>query len=471
MKYLINKKRVTILIVAIVIVVFSLVFLKQDNKDKPLLKMNSPLFKLQENTEKNIVVLSGFVKPIEEISLASESSGIIEEIFISEGENVKRGQKIVQIENINQKLALKNAQVSYESAKLQLEKMKQNNNTEDISSGISRVSENQESVLASAKNSYLNTDLRAYPHDFDEDKIAPIVSGNYSCEEEGEYHIEVYSSNGPEGASFNIEGLETGRQTVSINYPVSLGSCGLEIVFNEDFSKNGEWIIPVPNTRSPQAIQAKKQYETALSGKELVLKQSRIDIKDIQYQEKLVSQAALGVEAARIALDKTTIVSPVDGKFEELYVDIGNLVSPGKNIGRIISQDFEFVVDMPAYQRSQLSLNQTGQLVIDDKEYEASLNSFVDDSRSLSQNKTVKFSFTNEDEFIGGEIGKVSLELDQIFYRIPREFVGFGYYGAFIVCDDEERFVRIYEEDEDFYWVDFNTNVCVGEISLPHLDV
>ena len=452
----------------ILVVVF--VLSKFSSTEVVVNEFNEPSFFIQENEDVNTVLFSGFVKPVEEIYLNPETNGVIKEIFVDEGDHVERGQKIAQIENINQRLALKNAQVSYESAHLQLEKMKQNNNVNDSDSVLSRVSETQDSVIEAAKNNYFNTDLRAYPYDFDEEELAPVISGNYSCNEEGEYHIQVYSSNGPEGASFLIDGLETGRQTVSINYPVKLGNCGLEIIFNEDFSKKNEWIIPVPNTRSPQAAQAKKEYELALSGKKLALKQSTVDVNDIRYQEKLVSQAGLAVEAARIALDKTTLFAPVDGKIEELYLDVGSLVSPSKNFGRIISKNFEFVVEMPVYQRSQLSIGQTAQVTIGNEEHQVSISSFVDNSQSTNQSKVVKFVFDDSDvSFIGGEIGELTIELNQIFQKIPREFVGFGYYGPFIVCEGDQKKIRIHEEDFDFYWVDFNSNICGGEITLPHL--
>lgn len=466
-----SKKNTALFLVGVVCIGIIL-FLFLSNKEKEInviIQNDEVSFAFEKTNENNLVSFSGFVQPSEEVLITPQVVGVVKDIFVTEGQDVKDGQEIIQIENINQRLSLKNAQVSYEAAKLQLEKMKGSNSKDDPNSNISRVSKTQNSLVESARNSYINADLRAYPVDFDEDKSAPIISGNYTCEPEGEYLVEVYSSNGPEGASFRLKGLETDTQSISVNYPVLLGDCGLEIVFPSDFSTSTDWVIPVPNTRSSHSVQSKNQYEVILSGKQLAVKQGTIDIKDIKYQEKLVSQAALGIEVALVALAKTTIVSPVNGKIEELYIDRGGVVSSNSNIGRITSKDFEFITEVPLYQRAQLFVGQEGEVLIGNEKYKVVISSFVDNSDSLNQGKKVKFSFKEEVVFIGGEIGEVKLALDHFFQKIPREFVGFGYEGSFVYCDGQQRLVRIYEEDETFYWVDFKNNTCTKNLLLPHL--
>lgn len=432
---------------------------------------SSDFFDITTTTENKEITFSGFIQPIEEVSLHPEVPGRITHIFVSEGAEVKRGEKLFQLENTTQRLGLQNAQVAYQAAKLQLEKMKEHNNTDHVNSGISRVSQTQESLINSAKNTYLNTDLRAYPEDVEETEGAPLISGNYNCTEEGVYVVNVYGSSALSGASFQLTGLEQDTETVSINYTVPLGTCGLEILFPSNFSKNAQWFIPVPNTRSAQAIQAKKQYESAITSKDLALKQSSIDSKDIAYQERLVSQAALGIEVARRELEKTTIQAPVEGKLETVEVDVGLLATPGTSLGRIISEDFEFVIDVPVYQRNQLSLGQEGIVTLDEQEHEVFVSGFVDDSRSLSQSKTVKFGFVNTVEFIGGEVGIVTLELPHLAHMVPRAFVGFGYDGPFVVCDDYQALIQIYEEDEESYWIDFKDSTCEGRLLLPHKNI
>jgi len=424
------------------------------------------------SNEKSQISFSGKVRSLDKSLLSPEVSGKIEKILVEPGDIVKKGEILAEIENINQRLALKNADISLNSAQLSLKKMQNNNLLSDEDSVISNVLRQQNVSIENFKNSYLNTDLRAYPEDYDESTPAPVISGNYSCEEEGSYIIKTYNSASSSGSSIYISGLEEGRTTVTTDYSIGLGNCGLEITFPKDFSRNKTWIIPVPNNRSSNYFNAKKNYENALSGKKIAIKTNSVLPEDISRQKDLVSQAALQREAALIQLQKTIIRSPFEGTITKVLQDLGGFASFGTPLFEVTSPQWEIITDISSSYMNDISKGQKAIALIEDKEYPVLIHSIVNHSESGSQKIPVSFLFegglpTNIFNEMFAEI-VIDLEQKQTNF-IEADFVGFGYNGPFINCNNAEYLVRILQENEKGYWIDFIDQACAEEILLPSL--
>lgn len=284
------------------------------------------------------------VEASDDAALVAETGGKVREVYVSEGAIVEKGQKIFSLDNIPQRVAVENAKVSLTSAKLALADLLKKNDSSSSSSILKQTQQQQENLVTNARNTYLNNDLRAYPEDFDEESPAPIISGNYTCDTEGVYTIDVYASAAESGASMRITGLEDARSSASISYPTPLGDCGLEIVFPEDFRKNKVWTVAIPNTRSSSHFQAKKAYETAVSGKDIVLNNTQASPEQIARERARVSQAQLQLQSAYETLSKATVVAPVAGTLSEFDVQVGDFISAFSEAGRVKSvQQLELV--------------------------------------------------------------------------------------------------------------------------------
>lgn len=470
MKYFKNKKIVIIFFLFVVLgFILSVNFFPQKEED-PIVNLNKT-YSLTERLRENSFEVSARVQSVEDIMVYPESSGILQKIFVEEGEEVTKGQTIAQLENVNQRLAVKNAQLALDSARLQLKKMQNNNLLSDSNSVLSRIVDTQDSTLENLKNIYLNTDLMAYPEDYDEDSRAPLISGNYNCDAEGEYIFDVYNSAASSGASVKISGLETARVSVSTDYPIAFGNCGLEIVFPESFSKNKTWIVPVPNLRSAQYNLAKNNYELARSRKNLVIKQETITQEDINYQKKVVSQALLSLESAQIALSKTIIKAPFNGLIYRQYVDTGRLVSNSTALFAMNSPELELVSSVSLEKTKDIEKGQKVQINIDGLMYTGTVQSIVRSLDSNSQSMKISFSFDEENsEIISGSLAKIIItqnDNNQLF--IDRDFLGFGYQGPFVNCGGKVIEVSIKDETNLGYWVESFIDTCNHDLLLPHL--
>ncbi|MCI5050985.1 MAG: HlyD family efflux transporter periplasmic adaptor subunit [Candidatus Pacebacteria bacterium] len=291
------------------------------------------------------------VEPQSNVLIQSETSGTIETIYVEDGAEVEEGDLLLEVENIRQRVSLQDAAVAIDTAELALQDLLDENDFSNSGSLAAQTRAQQEAALAQAQNAYFNTDLRAYPADGEAEETlrpAPQVTGDYTCGREGEYRVEVYSSSADSGASFRFTGLESGTSTVSTTaFGTDLGNCGLELVFEDGFDRNEDWIIPVPNKRSSQFTQVEEALELAESNKDLALNQSTVSDEAIAQARGRVRQAQLGYELALDNLNKTQVRAEVDGIVTGFNIDEGNFIQIGESLGSVKTIDnFELVANV-----------------------------------------------------------------------------------------------------------------------------
>jgi len=278
----------------------------------------------------------GKVVASDESALTPEISGAVTQVLVKEGDKVKKGQTLVQLKNSDQSIAYNQAQVQLENQQLTLQKLEKEYRGSD-NSVQGTLTEQQELQVKNAYQAFLNNDLQAYPVDNPErqDGGAPEVSGTYQSTQEGSYIVEVYQSGTDSGASIRLSGLESGTYPASTKFPTAIGTRGLFLQFPEDFRKNSEWIIEIPNKRSSSYVTAKNAYEAAQAGKDLALDQSAVTEEQLQQQRNAVRQQQLTVSQAALSLEKTRIKAPFDGTIIDFDISQGVIVTAFSPIGTI----------------------------------------------------------------------------------------------------------------------------------------
>jgi len=299
------------------------------------------LYTLGDFLDENIN-LSCQVEPVSEVAITPEGSGTITKIHVKEGDTVKEGDILFEIENIQERVSVADARVALQSAELAYQEILDNNSQSSGSSLLAQTQAQQDALVYDALNNLFNNDLQAYPEDKPEDanQSAPSIIGNYNCAEEGDYIINVYSSSSVSGASFRYRGLEAGTGTVSTtNFGILLGSCGLELIFPEDFDKNETWIISVPNTRSSSYVSVKKKYEAALETRNIALNKTGLSDQELAQERGRVNQARLRYELALDGLSKTIIRAENNGVLSGFDLDKGDYIASFKSVGNIKTVD------------------------------------------------------------------------------------------------------------------------------------
>ena len=120
--------KISVLIVILAIFVLTIVYLYRKSMEKPVVYVTEKPF--MTNIIKKTVA-TGSVIPRKEIEIKPQVSGIVEEIFVQAGKQVRQGDVIARVRIIPDLINLNNAEARLERAKIALEDAKLNADRQD----------------------------------------------------------------------------------------------------------------------------------------------------------------------------------------------------------------------------------------------------------------------------------------------------------------------------------------------------
>jgi HlyD family secretion protein len=288
------------------------------------------------------VVLSGRTESISSVSLGFADSGRVNRVFVTEGQIVKKGQVLAELE-----MGDLIAQLS--SARAELTIARANMNT---------VNNQQDALVETAKRALYGS-LEAYPIDTFSTKSSPTIYGSYNGNEDGEYKLEIYSSSAPTGASVSYSGLESGVTPLTVGNRIALGTKGLYIQFPDANYANMKWVIPVPNNRSSTYAGLKAAYDTAVAsrnvatgnaGNNALLLQARVD-----QANATINQINSAIARRKITAPFSGTISSVDLKEGESTIGISKDTSPG--VSMLATDQYKVVIKIPEIDVARVSAN------------------------------------------------------------------------------------------------------------------
>lgn len=306
--------------------------------------------KVELGTVQEIVSASGEIEAEKIADLAFPSTGIVTDIFVKEGTEVKANDLLATLAS-NQLVAERNeALSSLKAAQANFEKISNGPRSETLSianisvtnaqSNLDRTIIEQDIKVKNAKIALLSEGLEAAANNTNENSQPPIISGSYTCEDEGNYLISIYSSNSQSGYSYKYSGLETGASSASFEQPTPIGSCGLFIqLIPENFYSSSDWQINIPNKRSTNYTNLNNNYQLAktqadntilsarnnldLAIKEAGLSTAPARTEEISEAEAVVAQATARVVAIDAKIADRSISSPFDGVVTKVDITKG----------------------------------------------------------------------------------------------------------------------------------------------------
>ncbi len=256
----------------------------------------------------DILLLSGKVEPVDRVEMAFAGSGIIDGVFKQNGDTVRSGEKIVELDNASLRADLA-----------------------DITAGS--VNKEQELLVANARKRLLNDDLAAYLVSSGDNDLSATVTGSYQNLEEGTYYLNAYASAADSGFSLKITGLENASAPVNFNSPVAVGKRGLFIQFNDSEASyaGSSWVIEIPNKRGSNYISNLNAYESAQKTRDIEIAQTSARVAGIQAD-----------------IEARTLRAPFDGVVSKVDARKGEIASAGEIVATIISKDkFRVKVQVP----------------------------------------------------------------------------------------------------------------------------
>jgi len=339
-----------------------------------------------------LVSVSGVIEAEQTAELAFPVSGIVASVHVTEGDVVAAGDVLVSLETrvlnadrADARAALARAVATRDELAAGADPTARAATAETITlkeATLATIKATQADLVANAYRTLLSGNLSAVSEDSDEAAVAPVITGTYSCDEEGTYTLETYSSSGASGFSYRLSGLETGSQSVSFDQAAPLGICGLRAQFDRNSSyRNTTWTISIPNTQSSQYVQNRNAYALAqtqadsaiaLAEQDIILTRANADSSNAPARSEAIARANADIMSAnaRIAridaqLADRVIRAPFAGTVTDIDILPGETASNVPVVTILAQADFELTARIPEIDIGKLEVGQTVSAVFD----------------------------------------------------------------------------------------------------------
>jgi len=362
----IMKKISYIIIVAVIVGVAVSSFWAYDRyfkeKDNGLLS-----FKVERGSIKEDVNVIGEAVSQKEFDLQFSRSGIIDRIFVSEGQLVVAGTALIRLETIDFVLEVNRLSATLAQAKANLEKLIAGATKEDISISKTEV-DNKEIALLNARKSLINKLRDAYSKSDDavrnkadrlfnsprssNPKISVIVSEDWLKSDvesrrivleklltSWELSLNTFSVNSDIPTIVNVtdKNLEEVRAFLE-KMAFLVNGLTSNAVFSQatiDGYRSDIWVARSNiNTAITNLITAGEKLTTAqsnlnLAEQELTLKITGTRAEDIEIARSKIKEIESSIAITKEKIRKSTLYSPGMVKIEKIWLEKGELFRPG----------------------------------------------------------------------------------------------------------------------------------------------
>jgi multidrug efflux pump subunit AcrA (membrane-fusion protein) len=265
--------------------------------------------------------------------LAFPVGGRVASVSVQEGTRVTKGQVLATLDAGSAAGAVTQAKGALELAQAQYA-------SQDVQ--YANAKKQQDVLVENAYRTLLSSGLAAVPS-VQDDSHVPVITGTYTCDNQGSYTITPYASGANSGYSFTYDGLEKGSGTVTFSTPQPLGNCGLSIQFVAGFSGATKWTVAIPNTQVSSYVTNENNYNLAVTTRDQVLSQYEANLgasSDANTAKAAVDSAEGVYQAALGAYNNNVIVAPVSGTVSFIDADLktGQSVTQNKTVISITTQ-------------------------------------------------------------------------------------------------------------------------------------
>lgn len=352
---------------------------------------------VEKGNVETVVAISGFVESKNTADLAFPTTGKVTEVFVDEGNEVTTGEVLATLasdqlvaERSEALAALRLAKAQYrETVAGPTSEMRSLSATKirNAEANLMQVTDEYKKRVTNARRTLLSTDLEAQAQNPQEDATSPMISGTYTCDSEGSYTLDVYSSGAASGYSYTLGGLGNGSHTVYTEKPAPLDGCGLYIQFTDgDIYANSKWIIEIPNTHSSSYVTNKNAYELVLKQQDtvvasaknalnLALEEADVTLADarsevVSQKQETINQAAARLASVDARLADRSIVAPFDSVITDVSILTGETASLEPVITVLADGGFELTALVPEIDITHVNSGQPATASFDAKKDE-----------------------------------------------------------------------------------------------------
>jgi len=261
-----------------------------------------------------------------QIDINSEVTSKVTKINFEEGQNLKQGDVLVVLDSSSVQLQLKQAESALLAAKAKYEETKKGSRIEQIKQSEAAVN------AAKAKLDEIKTGTRQ--EQINQARAAVEQAKTTVAFDEKNYQ---YKLDNLDKAKELLQNGGTSQQNVSDLQNLADNAYTLLNTAKEQLKSSQAQLDLLVNSPTSEAIRvAEANYQQAKAQYELIKNGSTKETLEIAKAG--VKQAEEAVELAKLQVDKFSIKSPITGRAEYSYTDLGEVVFPGTNIASILDE-------------------------------------------------------------------------------------------------------------------------------------
>jgi multidrug efflux pump subunit AcrA (membrane-fusion protein) len=216
---------------------------------------------------KQTVLATGEVVSQTDLSLSFKVSGFVASVPVKEGQKVKKGQILANLDQRDQAATYTSAKGALALAQANYQKVLDGASNEEVAvtqaaveaakSSLENTKTAQATAVDNAFKALLNSTISAVPNPNNSGSATLTISGSYSGIEQGLYKITIYND------AFVVTGLENANGLVKTT-AVPLGQRGLYATFSGTVYNSDSWTVSLPNTLATAYVANYNAYQSAL---------------------------------------------------------------------------------------------------------------------------------------------------------------------------------------------------------------
>jgi HlyD family secretion protein len=274
-----------------------------------------------------VVSASGKLLPARWANLSFSGGGQVVEVKVQTGDQVEAGQVLVQLDDVDAKLALAQANAALKVAQAQLAQTKAGARPAEVAGAEQAVKEAAAAAdAATAQLAQLQAGARAADVAAAEAEVVRLT-GDVDRAQKAYNGVVVGRA---EAKEYGIQGGGLGQaeeqmraQLASIRAAYEAAQKRLEQV--KAGPTRNELNAARANVAAAQAAQARAQAQ-------LDLLKAGATVEQIAVAEANVAQAQAAADVAQDAIDKTRLKAPFAGTVGSVYARSGEMLTPGENV-------------------------------------------------------------------------------------------------------------------------------------------
>lgn len=287
------KRRFVILAAAITVLVAAIAgFLVWQHQQQQSAAASQTTITVRRGTVEVKVSATGTIRPEMEVKVSPKQMGLIKKLFVKQGDRVKKGQPIAQMDDINLRAQMSSAEAAYQIAKDQYEKALNGNRPQEIAAATFASAKADKAVLSAKQNvARLKLQIQSLKAQSERDAL-----------------------NAQRQAMLAQQGAVSDQERVNAVTTATMTKSQLEMAQEE--------------LAQAQTAVGQAEADSEASKQQRSLMQAGSRREDIAVAQHGMLQAKANVDQIRVQIDDMLVRAPFDGVITQKYADEGAIVTP-----------------------------------------------------------------------------------------------------------------------------------------------